>query len=118
MLVTQGETYRFERYPRIPNSPYEFDDVPDIYFKGRPANQVEVKSYRIQQGVNGSTDSVFVYCSNLPSEIRPEDRIKFMGKIWTVKSIGYYYDSTRVVNNGVMSEDYLASRCPKGMNLQ
>lgn len=118
MIVVHGETYLLERLPRKENSPYEWEEVPDITFFGRPANQLEKRSYRIQQGVNGGTDSVFIICSNLPSDIKTKDKIRFMGKIWTIESVGYYFDSSRIVNAKVMSEKYLFDRSPKGINIQ
>ena len=118
MIVVHGETYILKRYPRKENSPYEWEDAPDLVFKGRPANQMERRAYRVQQGVNGGTDSVFVISSNLPSDIKAKDKIEFMGKIWTVESIGYYFDSNRIVNANIMSEEYIIDRCPKGINIQ
>lgn len=118
MIVVRGETYLFERLKRKENSPYEWEDAPDITFFGRPANQMERRTYRIQQGVNGGTDSVFVICSNLPSDVKVKDKIRFMGKVWTVESVGYYFDSNRVVNANIMSEEYLIARSPKGINIQ
>ena len=118
MIVVRGETYDFQLVPRKENSAYEYENHPSITFRGRPANSIEKKNYRIQQGVNGNTDSVYVICSNLPNEIKPGDRITFVGKVWTVNSVGYYYEDNRVVNNSIMSNEYLMERCPKGLNLQ
>ena len=118
MIVARGETYKLERFSRKPDSPYEFSDYPDVVFYGRPANTLESKTYRIQQGVNGNSDSVMVYATNLPKEIKPEDKIRFMGKEWVVVSIGFYFDSNRIVNARVFSDDYLYARSPKGLVLQ
>lgn len=118
MIVARGETYRLDRYPRLEDSPYEFEKVPDISFFGRPASNVEKRNYRIQQGVDGNSESVYVVCTNLPSNVKPKDRIMFLGKFWSVQSIGFYYEENKVLNGKVFSNDYLVARCPKGLNLQ
>ena len=118
MIVARGETYELARFARVENSPYQFSDYPDVIFFGRPANSMEKKTYRIQQGVNGNTDSIMVYASNLPAEIKPNDRIRFMGKLWSVASIGYYFDSNKVVNARIFSDEYIFARSPKGLVLQ
>ena len=118
MLTVGNERWEFKVYPRKENTPYEWESTPKIVFKGRPANQIEKKQYRVQQGVNGNTDSVYVISSNLPSEIKVKDKVVFMGKEWTVMSVGYYFDQSRVVNPGLMNDQYLMERCPKGLNLQ
>ena len=118
MIVSRGETYELKRYPRVENSPYDYEETPDLIFYGRPASQFEKRNYRIQQGVDGNSDSVFVLSSNLPETIKPKDKIVFLGKEWQVLSIGYYFDQNLVLNGKVFSSEYIESRCPKGLNLQ
>lgn len=118
MIVVRGENYKYKVYKRKENSPYEWEESPIVTFKGRPASQLEIKQYRIQKGVNGGTDSVFVICSNLPAIVDEKDKIFFLGKEWTVQSIGYYFDEAKFVNAGLFSDEYIAARCPKGLNLQ
>ena len=118
MITVSNERYIYEVYKRVRNSPYEWEKTPSLTFRGRPASQWEIKTYRIQQGVNGNNDSTYIICSNLPIELQPQDKIVFMGKEWIVESTGYYYDQARFVNPSVMSDDYIASRCPKGVALQ
>ena len=118
MIPTNDERYELVLYKRVKNSPYEIETAPKVYFKGRPANQVEVKNYRIQKGVNGNSDSVFVKATNLPEDVSVGDQILFLGKIWTVASVGYYFDGGLFINPSVLSEEQLIERCPKGLNLQ
>lgn len=118
MIVTNNERFTLTLYKRVLNSPYEWEKQPTITFKGRPASQKEIKQYRIQQGANGNSDSIFVTASNLPKNIAPNDKVVFMGKEWTVMSTGYYFDEARFVNAGLFSNEYIESRCPKGLNLQ
>lgn len=118
MIPTNNERFTLELHKRVPNSSYEWEKEPTCKFKGRPANQKEIKQYRIQQGVNGNSDSQFVLASNLPANVKPQDKIFYQGKEWTVMSIGYYYDSTRFVNEGAFRQEYIEKRCPKGLNLQ
>ena len=117
-IATRGETYELALFERKENSPYEWKEAPSVYFKGRPANNHEKRNYRILKGIGGNQDSVFVVSSNIPADIKPEDKVSFMGKIWTVASVGYYYDNSLIVNASIMNNDYLISRCPKGLSLQ
>ena len=117
-IPTNDEKYELELYKRQENSKYEYEDNPSCIFRGRPANTLEKKLYRIQKGVNGSSDSIFVYCSNLPQDLKIEDQVKYMGKFYTVQSIGYYFDAARFVNPRCLSEEQIIARCPKGLNLQ
>ena len=118
MIPVNDERYELKLYKRIKNSNYEWEQIPKIIFRGRPANQVEKKNYRVQKGVNGNTDSVFVKATNLPEDVDVADQIVFLGKTWTVQSIGYYFDGALLVNPSVLSEEQIIERCPKGINLQ
>lgn len=118
MIPVNDEKYELKLYKRKENSSYEWEENPCATFKGRPANQIEVKKYRIQKGVNGNTDSVFVKATNLPQSVTVGDKISFIGKIWSVQSIGYYFDEARFINPSLLSEEQLIERCPKGLNLQ
>lgn len=118
MIPTNNEHYELELTKRKLNSAYEWEDAPSCIFKGRPANQIEKKNYRVQKGVNGNTDSTYIYATNLPSEVNPGDQIKFMGKVWTVQSVGYYFDAARFVNPSILSEEQIVEQSPKGINIQ
>ena len=118
MIVTNDERYDFEKVSRIPNSAYEYETTVDITFKGRPANQVEKKNYRIQAGAHSSTDSTYIFSSNLPSEIKIGDKIRYLGKIWVVESVGYYLEQAIIINPSIFNEKYIADRCPKGITLR
>ena len=114
----EQETYDFRLFKRVRgNSAYEYSNDSVLSFKGRPANRLETKIYRIVKGVNGSNNSVIIHCSNLPNEVEIDDRVEFMGKIMLVKNIGYFYNENNVENAGVFSNEYLALRCPKGITL-
>ena len=117
-MVTNNERWVYKVFKRVPNSPYEWDREVSFTFKGRPASQQEKRIYRIQQGVNGGSDSLFVYATNIPNEIDVGDKIIFQKKEWEVKSVGYYYDASRFVNPNLMNEEYIAKKCPKGINIQ
>lgn len=118
MITVGNERWTFTLYKRLPNSSYLYEETPSATFKGRPANQMEVRQFRIQQGVNGNNGSTFVVCSNFPESAKPGDKVIFMGKECMVMSIGYYFDQARVINPSLMSDEYMAKRCPKGMNIQ
>lgn len=118
MIPTNDEKYELKLYKRVKNSSYEWEKTPSIVFRGRPANQVESKIYRVMKGVNGNTDSIFVKSTNLPEEISVNDKVVFLGKEWTVMSVGYYFDGGLFVNPSCLSEEQIVERCPKGLNLQ
>lgn len=118
MIPVNNEHYEFKLYKRLKNSPYEYESVPTAIFSGRPANRQEIKLYRVQKGVNGNNESIFVYCTNLPEIVKPGDHIEFFGSIKTVLSIGYYYDASLFINPKCMSTDQIIARCPKGINLE
>lgn len=118
MIPARGENYKCEVYKRKENSAYEWEDAPSIVFYGRPASKIEKRKYRIQKGVNGNSDSTMIYCSNLPFNLNPGDRVDFLGKQWKVESTGYYFDENLVVNPRILSDEYIQNRCPKGVSLQ
>lgn len=114
----EQETYTLTVYKRVRgNSAYEYSKEPTLNFKGRPANRFETKIFRMVKGVNGSNNSVTIYCSNLPDEVEVDDRVEFMGKIMLVKNIGYFYNDNNMENAGIFNDEYLAMRCPKGITL-
>lgn len=118
MIAVRGETYKADVKERIENSDYEWEAPIKFSFWCRPASQMEKKTYRIQKGVNGNSDSIFLISSNLPEDIKPKDKINFMGKEWTVESVGYYFDSSLIVNANILSDEQIIARCPKGVNIQ
>ena len=117
MIVSNNETYVLEYYKHIKNSAYEYEQTPTCYFFGRPANRLEIKNYRVQQGVQANSDSVFIVASNLPAEVKANDRIVYLGKVWTVESVGYYFDASYIVNAKTLSNEYVLKRLPKGLTL-
>ena len=117
MIAARGETYELRLFPRKPDSPYEWEKEPSLTFFARPAGQMETRSYRITQGVQGNNDGIYIYCTNLPKEVKVGDKVAFLGKEWTVQTIGFYFDSNLIANAKVFSSEYLEGRCPKGLSL-
>ena len=114
----EQETYVLRLFKRVRgNTAYEYSKEPILSFKARPANRLETKLFRITKGVNGSNNSITIYCSNLPNEVEIDDKIEFMGKIMLVKNIGFFYNDNNVENAGIFSNEYLAMRSPKGITL-
>lgn len=118
MIPTNNETHELEVYKRKQNSKYEYEENPSFYFNGRPANTLERKNYRVQKGVNGNNDSLFILSSNLPDNVDIGDQIKYLGKIWTVQSVGYYFDASRIINSRAFNESQIVAKAPKGINIQ
>ena len=115
----EQETYELKLHKRERgNNAYTYSKDSVLIFKGRPANKMEVKIFRVVKGVNGSNNSITVYCSNLPNEVDVEDKVDFMGKIMTIKNIGLFFNDNGVVNASIFSNEYLEMRCPKGITLE
>ena len=113
--TTNNENLTFEVLPRKEDTPYEYDKSKKFTFKGRIANTREKKLYRLQTGVNGNQDTVYIYATNLPQDIKPGDQVTFLGQTQTVKSVGFYYDVNGIVNEGIFSDEYIQAQCPKGV---
>ena len=54
----------------------------------------------------------------MPEDISDGDRIEFLGKLWSVTSVGVYFEQGRFVNAGIMDSDKLMAKCPKGITLK
>lgn len=117
-MVSRGETYVLKLYKRIKNSSYEYEDVPSATFHGRPAKPLEKNSYTFSRGIVNSSDDTYVFSSNMPEDISDGDRIEFLGKLWSVTSVGVYFEQGRFVNAGIMDSDKLMAKCPKGITLK
>lgn len=119
LIPLKDETLTFQIFKRLPNSAYEYEDKPSITFRGKFANDLEKSNYRIQTGVNGNQDSLFIYSSNLPiKDLKVGDMVLVMGEKRYIQSIGYYYSQNRIVNYSLFSEQYIAEKSPKGINVQ
>lgn len=114
---TVQENYECLLYKVIPNSYLQYEDTP-IRFRCSPANNKDVKNYRITKGVHGDQDSVYLIATNLPVNIEPNDRIVFMGKTLNVESVGFYLNDNGIVDASIMSIEYLEARSPKGIALK
>ena len=114
----EKETYVLKLYKRKRgNSAYEYEEVPILTFKGRPASRLEKKTYRVIKGVNTAQNGVTLYCSNLPNEVEPDDRVEYLGRILLVKNIGYFEEDANYTNAGIFSNEALLDRFPKGLTL-
>lgn len=112
------ENWLLELLPRIENSAYGYDKSKIVSFRGRPAQNIEKRQYRLLSGVNTTQSSTYVVCSNLPDNIKDGDKVRFIGRVWTVASVGFYYNDLELVNAGVMNPEYIISRCKKGIVLE
>jgi len=117
MIPTNNEKFLIQVFSRKKNSAYNYDDSPTIEFYGRPANNAEKKTYRILKGVHGQQETLYLYVTNLPEDLKPGDMIRFQGTDKIVETIGYYYNNSLIVNPSVMSDEYVIARCPKGITV-
>ena len=113
---TFNENYELSFCP-IKNNSWDFDEN-GIKFKGRPASSLEKKCYNLQRGVVNDDVSIYIYSSNLPENIKPEDKVLYLGKTWTVESVGYYFYSARFVDPSCFDEEYIKARCAKGITIK
>lgn len=119
LIPLKDETLTFQIFKRLSNSAYEYEDKPSITFRGKFANDLEKNQYRIQAGVNGAQDSLFIYSSNLPiKDLKIGDMVLVMGEKRYIQSIGYYYSQNRIVNYSLFNDDYIMEKSPKGLNVQ
>jgi len=118
MMVSRGETFLLELFKRKKNSDYEYEDAPCAWFKGRPAQALEKNSYAIQRGITNGNDEMYVFATNIPVEVSVGDRIRFLGKMWSVSSVGVYIEEARYVNAEIMDAGKLLASCPKGLTLK
>lgn len=115
--IRNKETYTIKFLKRKENSPYEYDDKLSKTFKCKIANNQEVRSYRLSLGVNANNESVYIMCSNLPENLKPQDKVLFMGQIKTIESIGYYFQDNGIINAQLFDDEYIKARSPKGITL-
>lgn len=116
--LDRQETYVLKVYKKIKgNNAYQYEDQPSFIVKGRPATNLEKKTYRVTKGVNTAQNGVTLYVSNLPNGISPEDRVEYLGKILIIKNIGYFVDEANFVNGGIFDNDVLLDKFPKGIQL-
>lgn len=115
--IRDKETYVIKFLKRKENSPYEYDDKLSKTFKCRIAENQEISTYRLQLGVNANQESIYLICTNLPENLKPKDKVLFMGQIKTIESIGYFYNNNKLVNASLFNEEYIIARCPKGITL-
>lgn len=112
------ETYELKIFRKIKgNNAYEYEDVPYFTARCRPATNLEKKTYRVTKGVNTAQNSVTLYCSNLPNDISPEDRVTYLGKTLIIKNIGYFVENANFTNAGIFSNKTLLDKYPKGLQV-
>lgn len=114
-IIVPGATFPTKLFQRKTND-FKWEETP-IEFLTKPASNIEKKDYRITQGVQGGSDSIYLITGNLPQDIKIGDHVEFIGKSWTVTSIGYYFDAAKFVNASLFSDEYIIARCPKGITL-
>lgn len=117
-MVSRGEIYTLTLFKRKKNSAYEYEDTAKCVFKGRPAKNVEKTSYALQNGVLNGIDDTFVFATQLPAEVSVGDRVYYLGKFWSVSSVGVYLEEMRMVNASIMDDRKLMERAPKGLTLK
>lgn len=119
LIPQKEETIEIQVFHRAANSPYEYETTPSIVFKGKMANDMEKESYRIQTGVNGNEDSLFILSSNMPiQDLKVGDMVMLLGEKRYIQSIGYYFSQVKLVNMSLFSNEYIFQKCPKGLNIQ
>lgn len=114
--ATNNENWELT-FCKAKNNSWDFDNN-GIKFKGRPASALEKKCFNIQKGVMNDENSVYIYSSNLPDDIKPEDKVMYLGKVWMVETVGYYFDNANFIDPSIFDEEYIKAKCPKGITIK
>lgn len=114
-IPTNNETHNL-KFCKVTKNGWEFDENA-ISFKGRVASSLEQKRYNIMKGVVNNKNTIYIYASNLPEEIKPDDKVLFLGKEMTVTSVGYYIDQSKMIDASIFDPDYIKAISPKGITL-
>lgn len=112
-----NENWDIEWRPIKENSAFEEKEFTNYVFRCRPASPREKKEYRITKGVIGVEESQYIISSNIPEEIKPGDKVVFLGKPMIVTSVGYYFDQTRIISPNKLDPEYIMAKCPKGITI-
>ena len=115
--VVFGETVTIKHIKRIQNSAYEYESVDNGMFKAKIVGTKEKRTYRVQSGVNGGVDSLYLKVSNFNDDIKVGDYIEVLGETKLVNSVGYFYEESNLVNTSLFSNKYIINKCPKGINV-
>lgn len=113
---TNNERHEFVLF-HIEKNSWDYNKS-EIVFYGRPATSVEKKLYTVQKGVVNHNEGTYIYASNLPDEIEPNDQIKYLGKIWLVESVGYYLDKATFIDASIFDDEFIKAKSAKGITLR
>lgn len=117
MIPSRGETYCCVLFKRKKGNEFEYEEKPCLTFNARVADNFEISSYQIINGVEAKDDSINLISTNLPKEVEPNDMVMFLGQRKLVSSVGVYLDSNCITNAKIFSNDYIMKRSPKGLVL-
>lgn len=110
-----NETYELV-LGKVKDNEWIYDETA-IRFKGKPASSSEQKRYVVTKGFVNNRNSVFIIATNLPEEIKVDDKVMFLGTEKIVTSVGYYFDKNQLVDAGIFDPDYIKAISPKGITL-
>ncbi len=117
MRIAKGELYTAEVHKHLSNSPFQYAQETSFSFRCKVASSAESKRFIVTKGLEAKKGGTMLYATNLEGDIEPSDHVVFRGKTWTVESVGYYEDESRLVNGSIMSVGRLISKLPKGVVL-
>lgn len=116
MIPQFANTFVATLYKRISNS-YEYE-TQGIEFKARVSTTKERNSFFPLNGVASQEIKLSLYTQDdIVIEIKPNDRVVFMGNSYLVSSIGVYLDSACALAQSTYKNEDLIKRCPKGVQL-
>lgn len=101
---------------KVESNSWNFDEN-GVDFKCRQAGSLEKKSYNIQKGVKNNNSSIYIFATNMPEDIKPDDKVLYLGKVWSVETCGYYLDQSKIVDFGIFDPEYIKAQSPKGITL-
>lgn len=115
MRAVRNERFLAKLYKLKPNSAYEYETQPCAEFFCAPLSPVEMGSVRIESGLDGGEDGTTIITSNLYKEAKVGDRVEFMGKYWTIVSVGLYIDDWQMISPELFSD--WDTRYPRALGL-
>lgn len=115
MLVSRGEHLKATLYKRKENS-NEYNSVPTLTFNCRVANQIEKNTFQPTSGLITQTKGLYLYATRLPADVKPDDRIYFMGQYYLVETTGEYVSNARILSNDI-NYAQIKNSSPKGLKI-
>lgn len=93
-------------------------DINGIEFKAKINSNENKGSFYALNGLVSDNVSISLYSQDdIVSQIKANDKVRFMGNEYLVQSVGIYLDNALAMSLDSYNEEDLYARCPKGIQL-